>query len=532
MRSDAYWAMRAAQQEDISDRKAREAVRQVQAIYDKAISDIEADIKQIFRKYAKDGRLSLEEAKKLLSTKETAAALEELRKQLAGIKDKAARRKLLARINAPAYAARISRLEALLDKIDAAFYRIAEIQLQAGRQRFIEAANDAFLRTIWGIQTDTGFGFSFTLLPQRAIEKALEHTWDGKNYSDRVWQSTGAAAAYAKKIVTAGLASGKSSRRMARELDELTQAGEYNCMRLIRTENNYFHNLGALQGYKEAGLTKYRYLATLDSRTCKVCGVLDNKVFPIKDAAAGKNYPPIHPNDRCTTTGVIQGQDRSRLKRSARDPATGKTVYVPADMSYTAWRESLSENQDGALQYSQKLAANRGADKKQWEKYKIIFGKDFPDTFADFQKMKYNNTDKWEAYKQEKQSRLNQMSIDEVKRLNGKLGNFEVRSWYKTQDEQIVDKIDTNQSLENQARQAYERRNANRTQARDLMADQEARRQLDKAHPNQSFAQLLEHKKKRYSLTDEAAYKDILRSSGTTNKQYDKKAGLKEGEST
>lgn len=389
MRSDAYWAMRAAQQEDISDRKAREAVRQVQAIYDKAISDIEADIKQIFRKYAKDGRLSLEEAKKLLSTKETAAALEELRKQLAGIKDKAARRKLLARINAPAYAARISRLEALLDKIDAAFYRIAEIQLQAGRQRFIEAANDAFLRTIWGIQTDTGFGFSFTLLPQRAIEKALEHTWDGKNYSDRVWQSTSAAAAYAKKIVTAGLASGKSSRRMARELDELTQAGEYNCMRLIRTENNYFHNLGALQGYKEAGLTKYRYLATLDSRTCKVCGALDNKVFPIKDAVAGKNYPPIHPNDRCTTAGVIQGQDRSRLKRSARDPATGKTVYVPADMSYTAWRESLSENQDGALQYNQKLAANRAADKKQWERYRAVIGDNIPDTFSDFQDLKY-----------------------------------------------------------------------------------------------------------------------------------------------
>ena len=95
-----------------------------------------------------------------------------------------------------------------------------------------------------------------------------------------------------------------------------------------------------------------------------------------------------------------------------------------------------------------------------------------------------------------------------------------------------MDKIDTSQGLENQARQAYERRNANRTQARDLMADQEARRQLDKAHPNQSFAQLLEHKKKRYGLTDEAAYKDILRSSGTTNKQYDEKAGIKEEKST
>ena len=35
--------------------------------------------------------------------------------------------------------------------------------------------------------------------------------------------------------------------------------------------------------------------------TCETCAALDGKHFKLKDAQAGVNYPPMHPNDRCTT---------------------------------------------------------------------------------------------------------------------------------------------------------------------------------------------------------------------------------------
>ncbi len=48
-------------------------------------------------------------------------------------------------------------------------------------------------------------------------------------------------------------------------------------MRVIRTEKNYFYNQGELLAYKEAGIAKYEYLATLDSRTSTVCQDVDAK---------------------------------------------------------------------------------------------------------------------------------------------------------------------------------------------------------------------------------------------------------------
>ncbi len=82
--------------------------------------------------------------------------------------------------------------------------------------------------------------------------------------------------------------------------------------------------------------------------------------------------------------------------------------------------------------------------------------------------------------------------------------------------------------MEQQARKAHELRNQYRTQARDLMEDQEARKELDKKHPNISFESLVERKQKKYGLSGDEAYQDIVRSSTTTNKEYDKKAGVSE----
>lgn len=53
----------------------------------------------------------------------------------------------------------------------------------------------------------------------------------------------------------------------------------YCASRLIRTEVNHFSNQGFLEGYKAAGITRYRFMATLDLRTSAVCRQLDGKTF-------------------------------------------------------------------------------------------------------------------------------------------------------------------------------------------------------------------------------------------------------------
>lgn len=69
-------------------------------------------------------------------------------------------------------------------------------------------------------------------------------------------------------------------------------------------------------------------------------------------------------------------------------------------------------------------------------------------------------------------------------------------------------------------------RNMFRTQARDLMADQEKRKELDITDPNHTFEELIDSKMKRKNMTREEAVVDILSTATKTRAFVNKKLGL------
>ena len=97
------------------------------------------------------------------------------------------------------------------------------------------------------------------------------------------------------------------------------------------------------QSYQECGIEKYRFLATLDTRTCPICGELDGKIFPVSNMKTGVNCPPMHSGCRCTTVAVVSEEAFQRMQRRARDPVTGKTYLVPASMNYRKWIRSIKK---------------------------------------------------------------------------------------------------------------------------------------------------------------------------------------------
>lgn len=123
-------------------------------------------------------------------------------------------------------------------------------------------------------------------------------------------------------------------------------------------------------------------------------------------------------------------------------------------------------------------------------------------------------------------SKFLEADFEDIKELKYSLSDLNVRLWYKAKDANIINLIDKSMSLEEQARQACELRNTYRTQARDLMRDQEKRKQLDKENPNKDFETLLKDKMERKGLLREEALKDIISTSGKTNKTVDKSLGL------
>lgn len=107
--------------------------------------------------------------------------------------------------------------------------------------------------------------------------------------------------------------------------------------------------------------------------------------------------------------------------------------------------------------------------------------------------------------------------------------NKEVRKQYLEEVSKIKDKIDSSLPIEEQAKQAFEARNAARDKARQQMKDKEALKKLEKEHPNKTFEELVEDKMKRKGMTREEAIQDVYDTSTKTNKNVNKELGM-EGE--
>lgn len=394
MRSDEYWALRALQREAEAYEGIKDTQRRIATMYNEADKELIRKIDFVFENYRKYASVDEKKARELLSVQETAELLGNLRKLYEEMGDAEA----LAKLNAPAYGYRISRLQAARRAINVELDKLAVQEEKAGTHRLVKAYDDSYYKTMYDTLTDVS-GASVKQLSQDVISQALQNTWKGENYSSRVWKNRDVLAREAGRIIDSGIASGKSIQQMTAELSDLMDVGAYAAARLIRTEVNRIHNNAAIQSYKDMGIKEYTYLATLDARTCIVCGALDLKVFKVSEAQTGVNLPPMHPNDRCTIAPKIPGVGVDSV-RTARDPETGRNYKVPAGMNYEAWRKEISEKYGAdSLETAQKMYRNRKSDAAQHKAFQKRLGKDAPVNLADFQQMKYNNLEKWEALK-------------------------------------------------------------------------------------------------------------------------------------
>ena len=154
----------------------------------------------------------------------------------------------------------------------------------------------------------------------------------------------------------------KTVRQLVAAGGQATAVADNQVMALVRTSINQVANSASQQVYEaNQDITKkYRYVATLDSRTSSICAALDGREFEY-----GKGpMPPQHFNCRSTTVPIIDPDILPPSTIAKRASADGP---VPINTSYGQWLKDQprSVQQDvlgpGKVPYFNRLADKYGA---------------------------------------------------------------------------------------------------------------------------------------------------------------------------
>lgn len=212
---------------------------------------------------------------------------------------------------------------------------------------------DSVYKTAYETQKLRGEFSTFREVAKRDIETAISKPWatDGKDFSTRIWENKAQLINTLQTEMTRSFMIGEGAAPLINRIQKRFNVSFSNARRLVETETAYVQEKGMLDTYEALDVEQYQILAVLDMKTSDICRHLDKKVFDKKDAKPGITAPPFHCYCRSTTTPYIDGiTDGTGDTRAARDPVTGKTVFVESDLSYEEWYNKYVKNTDtGAL---------------------------------------------------------------------------------------------------------------------------------------------------------------------------------------
>lgn len=326
--SRIYWEERSIRRTLEAEYHGLSYLRQTYNVYSEASREITRQVQDIYARYYKDKGFDVEALRELVPQGD----IMRLRKQI---------RELGLNVDLPDnYNARINRLELLNFQIQVEMNRASRKIDKLMGKSLAETYKNSYYRTTYDTSKGIGEISNFSRLNTKGVRKVLSEKNYGKNFSERIWGRSQKLGNELKEIVGKAIATGQSHAKTSRLIRERFNVSKSSADRLIRTETNYYENQAELDSYKEMGIERYQFIATIDTKTSEICQHLDKKVFKVKDATPGVNMPPMHPNCRSTITAFL-GEEYEADTRIARNLRTNTSEYIE-NMSYKEWLKQFS----------------------------------------------------------------------------------------------------------------------------------------------------------------------------------------------
>lgn len=337
MNNQAYWSRRFEDLKNEQMKRAELTRAELKRLYEQALQEAHDEVLAWYQRYAKENNLTLREARRQLDARGMRAfkmTLEEF-KRLA--KQKALSPEYQRLLDNASIRVRLDRSQVLMIKLRDIIEKLAKEQQVRMEEVLKKTYEDSYYKAAYETQKVSG-NAPLNEIQEETVRKVLSKPWaaDGRDFSARIWGQRDQLVNALQIEITRGLISHKGTGTIAKRIAKRFNTSFSNASRLVETEVAYFQERGMLDSFAALGVEQVRLLAVLDNRTSEMCQELDGKVVDLKDAEPGVTTPPFHCYCRTTVVPVSEF-DSEESTRAARDPKTGKTVYVPGDLTYKEW---------------------------------------------------------------------------------------------------------------------------------------------------------------------------------------------------
>ena len=326
-----YWEKRLLDGKKRVVENEEDYYKRLKKYYDTANKQIEEKLAVTYQRYAKENKLTLEQAYKQLPKDAEKAYKNDLMDYISKAKEDAV--KYRDYLMNQSIMHKHSVLNQLQTEIKNVVYNID-----------MEETGGKFLAKIYEdsdyyFQYQEGQAEAFAKLDPERLHNLLSENWAGEgNFSSKIWKNKDLLANALDDTLIKGLAKGQSYEQMAKALAERMGSSEKQAYRLIVTESARMDNQALLDQYKAMGVEKFEFLATLDNRTSEICRSMDGLVFNIEDAQIGLNVPPLHPYCRSRIVPVMEEGDEA-TERVYRDENNKSKIG-----KYKNYEQYLEEN--------------------------------------------------------------------------------------------------------------------------------------------------------------------------------------------
>lgn len=351
MKSSDYWKERFGQVEQSQHNQGIQCYADIEKQYRQAQKTLEGQISAWYQRFADNNRVTLTEAKRMLTAKELAELKWDIQDYIRYGEENAINGTWVKQLENASARFHISRLEALKLQTQQSIEVLFGNQLDSIDSTMRDVYKSGYYRTAFEIQKGVGVGWNFSTLDEKQISKVINKPWaaDGKNFSERIWGNRQKLVNELNTTLTQNIILGKDPQKAIDDIAKKMNTSKVNAGRLVMTEEAFFSSAAQKDCFAELDVEMYEIVATLDSHTSEICREMDGKVFPMSQWEVGVTAPPFHVWCRTTTVPAFEDEFDLVGERAARGE-DGKTYYVPANMKYEDWHKSFVEGDKTGLQ--------------------------------------------------------------------------------------------------------------------------------------------------------------------------------------